>query len=139
MTDTTIPRPEAWRPAAYWTTTSIVVAEAGVGGLMDLLHQPPFVATMEHLGYPTYFATILGVAKLLAVPALLAPGLPRLREWAYAGIMINMLGAAASHVGAGDPPRNLVAPLAFAAITLASWWLRPTLRHARPPLRGAAR
>jgi hypothetical protein len=119
----------------YWATTAIVVAEAGVGGLMDLLHQPSFVTTLVHLGYPPYFATILGTAKLLAVPVLLAPGLPRLKEWAYAGIMINMLGAAASHLGAGDPTNNIVAPLAFAAITVASWSLRPSSR--RSPSTGA--
>lgn len=129
MTDTTVRRSDVLRPVAYWTTTAIVVAESGVGGLMDLLHQPPFVMTMEHLGYPPYFATILGVAKLLAVPVLLAPGLPRLKEWAYAGVMINMVGAAASHLGASDPPSNLVAPLAFAALALASWSLRPSDRR----------
>lgn len=114
---------------AYWVTTGIVVAESAAGGLLDLLHQPPFFTVMQDLGYPAYFATILGVAKLAAVPVLLAPGLPRLKEWAYAGVVFTLAGAAASHLAAGDGPGNVVAPLAFAAIGIASWALRPRTRR----------
>jgi len=39
---------------------------------------------------------IIGFWKVLGGIALLAPGFPRLKEWAYAGIFFNMTGAAVS-------------------------------------------
>lgn len=132
-------RPRAAR-AAYLTTTSIVLMESLAGGILDLTRQAPFYPAMLSLGYPPYFADILGTAKLLAVAALLAPGLPRIKEWAYAGILINMLGAAASHLAMHDGVGNVVPPTAFAVITLVSWELHGSvgpftaaLRHLRRP------
>lgn len=119
----------SWR---YWTATSVIAAEGAVGGAMDLLHLPPFFPVLLDLGYPAYLATILGIAKILATLVILAPKLPRLKEWAYAGILINMVGAAASHVAVRDTPDNLIAPLALAAIALASWALRPPTRKLEP-------
>jgi hypothetical protein len=60
--------------------------------------------------------------------AILWPGLPRLKEWAYAGIFFNMMGAFVSHVAVKDPAWSLVVTLAIAGITLASWALRPSSR-----------
>ena len=117
------------RDVAYWIVTAVVVAESVVGGAMDLLRLPPFYTIMVDLGYPDYFATILGTAKLLAAAVLLAPGLPRLKEWAYAGIVINMTGAAASQVLAHQSADNVIAPLVFAGLAIASWALRPPSRR----------
>ena len=94
---------------------------------------------MIDLGYPPYFATILGTAKLLAAAALLTPGSPRLKEWAYAGILINMVGACASHLAAGNPPVSTIAPATFAVTALASWRLRPVVNvNVRSPSRDHA-
>ena len=117
------------RTGAYWVVTTIVVSECVVGGAMDLFHMSPFYPMMIDLGYPDYLATILGTAKLLAAVVLLAPRLPRLKEWAYAGVMINMVGAAASHIAMHRSLSNLVAPAMFAVLTLLSWALRPSGRR----------
>jgi hypothetical protein len=114
------------RITVYRVSTVLVIGECVTGGLLDLLRQPPFYPVMIDLGYPPYFATILGTAKLLAAAALLTPGVPRLKEWAYAGVLINMIGACASHLAAGDPRTATIAPAAFAVIALTSWRLRPT-------------
>ena len=45
---------------------------------------------MRHLGYPDYFATILGVWKVLGGIAVLLPRTPRLKEWAYAGMVFDL-------------------------------------------------
>jgi DoxX-like family len=60
---------------------------------------------------------------------LLAPRLPRLKEWAYAGILINMIGAAASYVATRQPLSNLIAPAMFAGLAILSWALRPPTRR----------
>ena len=121
------------RLIAYWVTTAIIAAEFAVGGVMDILRLPPFFAIMRHLGYPAYFSVILGVWKVLGAVAVLAPRLPRLKEWAYAGMIFNMTGAVASHLAVGDPAVTLVAPIIFTGLVAASWAMRPSARCDDPP------
>jgi hypothetical protein len=61
---------------------------------------------------------------------LLAPGFPRLKEWAYAGIFFNMTGAAAvSHAVHGDAVWHVIVTLIFAVLAVVSWALRPPSRR----------
>ena len=53
--------------------------------VLDLLKAPPFYPVMIELGYPGYLATFMETAKVVAAVVLVAPRLPRLKEWAYAG------------------------------------------------------
>ena len=117
------------RRKGYWIATTVVVAESLAGGAMDLFRFHPYVSVLTGLGYPAYFATILGSAKLLAAGALLAPGYPRLKEWAYAGVVFNMGGAAISQLAAGNTWVDAVVPTGFLAVTIASWALRPSGRR----------
>ena len=78
--------------------------------------------------FRSYVLSIVGVWKLFSVPALLAPRLPRLKEWAYAGIFFDFTGAAASHAFSGDPPGKIATPLVLLLIAAASWALRPPSR-----------
>lgn len=120
----------------YWTSTTAVASALLVDGAMGLVHPhgrvmlvgKPIDEEMERLGYPAYLLKILGVWKPLGVIALLVPGFPRLKEWAYAGSFINMTGAAASNVASGDDAGNMLWALLFAGLTLASWALRPRSR-----------
>jgi uncharacterized membrane protein YphA (DoxX/SURF4 family) len=121
-----------YRPIAYWLTTGIVAFGLLPGGLADLMHPPGVVTGMKLLGYPVYFMTILGFWKVLGGLVLLAPRLPRLKEWAYAGAFFDFTGAAASHAACGDYGRygfHVVITLAFAVFTLASSALRPQSRR----------
>jgi hypothetical protein len=120
---------------AYWATTIIVALELLVGGVTDLVHGPallfagdPVVLVLAQLGYPVYLLTILGVWRLLGAIALLLPRFPRLKEWAYAGTFIELTGAAASWAARGGSMGDLIWPLIFAGLTLASWALRPPSR-----------
>jgi hypothetical protein len=83
---------------------------------------------MVHLGYPSYFVTIIGCWKVLGTVALLVPHFPRLKEWAYAGIFFNMTGAAVSHAVCGDAAWHVAVTLGFAVIAVISWALRPSNR-----------
>ena len=120
----------------YWTSTAAVASVLLVDGVMGLVHAhgrvmlvgKPLDAVMERLGYPAYLLKILGVWKPLGAIALLVPGFPRLKEWAYAGTFFNMTGAAASSVASGDDAGNSIWALIFAVLTLASWALRPQSR-----------
>lgn len=118
----------------YWTTTAIIAFVLLSGGAAELAHRPETVEGMTHLGYPLYFTLILGVWKVLGGIALLAPRFPRLKEWAYAGAFFDLTGAVASHAARGDDAAHLIWPLVFAALTLASWALRPQSRVLGAPL-----
>lgn len=112
----------------YWTTTAIIVFELPVGGVWDLAHQRHVVETVTRLGYPTYLLAILGIWKLLGAVALIAPRFPRLKEWAYAGIIFEMTGAGASHAASGESALNLIVPMLLTILTFISWALRPKAR-----------
>lgn len=77
------------------------------------------------LGYPEYLLPFFGIAKLLGVAVILAPRLQRLKEWAYAGIVIDLLGAIWSHIGVSDPFEKLAPSVVFLGIALGSYYLRP--------------
>ena len=53
------------------------------------------------LGYPAYFTPFIGVAKILGVIAILIPGFPRIKEWAYAGLAYDLIGAVYSGIAVG--------------------------------------
>lgn len=120
---------EKQKNLAYWGTTALVCAAMAGGGVLDLLKAEDVLKSLAKLGYPEYLATILGVAKLLGVLAILVPGFRRLKEWAYAGMVIDLLGAFFSHLAVGDPVKDLAPPLVILALTFASWWLRPASRR----------
>lgn len=117
------------RTLGYWATTGLFALAFVAIGAFDLSGSPQVVESLAHLGYPAYLATILGAWKLLGVAVVLAPRLPRLKEWAYAGCVFVLTGAAASHAASGDPAGKVMFPLFLAAIAAASWALRPDSRR----------
>ena len=118
---------------AYWCTTVALTAECLIGGLLGAAQYPPYAGFLTQLGYPLYFMVIIGVWYMLAGAAVAAPGFPRLKEWAYAGLVINYTGAIASHLAAGDGVGATVAPAVFTALTTVSWALRPSSRRLAGP------
>jgi uncharacterized membrane protein YphA (DoxX/SURF4 family) len=112
----------------YRVTTGLIAAALLFGGAIDVAHPPSAVAFLAHLGYPAYFAMLIGTWKVLGGMALLAPRLPRLKEWAYAGVFFDLTGAAISHAASGDPAPRVLMPLVMAALAIASWSLRPQSR-----------
>ncbi|MFO7178145.1 MAG: DoxX family protein [Pseudomonadota bacterium] len=117
------------RSVWYWISTGLVVFAFVFGGIADLGRGPDMVAAMQHLGYPEYLLVVLGVWKLLGAAAIVAPGVPRLKEWAYAGMMFDLTGAAVSHAAVGDPAANVIVPLVLLGLVAASWVLRPESRR----------
>lgn len=107
----------------YWLATGIIVAELFVGGVADLMRARWASEVMIHLGYPLYMMTILGFWKVLAAAALVFPRINRIREWAYAGTVFELTGAAASHLLRGDGLAVAIAPSVFTLLTLISWIL----------------
>lgn len=117
------------RSLAYWIVTGLFSAVVGFSGFAHLTHVENMVEAMANLGYPLYFMTIIGLAKILGVIAVLAPARPLLKEWAYAGLCFNLVGATASHAFSGDPLSHTVRPAIVLVLCVASYLLRPEARR----------
>jgi hypothetical protein len=120
----------------YWTATSLIALETLAGGVADLARGAGMnvvggthvADVVTGLGYPEYLLTILGFWKIPGALILLAPRAPRLKEWAYAGIVFELTGAAGSHLAHRDRAREILTPLILAGLAATSWALRPPSR-----------
>jgi DoxX-like family len=90
------------RPIAFWATTFVVVFELAAGSVWNLVPIEWIEVQLDHLGYPHFFAYILGAWQAGAAVAIIAPRLPLIKEWAYIGSFFLWSGAVASHLSAGD-------------------------------------
>jgi uncharacterized membrane protein YphA (DoxX/SURF4 family) len=109
----------------YWVTTLFVATAffvTGVGNLVPVAH---IARDMSHLGYPPYFLHILGAWKILGAVAIVFPKVPRLKEWAYAGMVFDLTGAAFSRSFSGDGVIMVIVPIAITSVVVMSWALRP--------------
>ncbi|MFF2889263.1 DoxX family protein [Paenibacillus sp. NPDC057967] len=119
------------RMAAYWIVTIILAFSIALSGIGQLMRYGGNVDLVTDIGFPLYITYLLGTWKLLGVIAILIPGFPRLKEWAYSGIFFLMTGASLSHVFAhdyGDGGFHVILPLFYAALGIVSWGLRPKSR-----------
>ena len=123
------PQPSPKATIGYWVCTLVVAIPALAAGMTDVLHLQPFFGLLLHLGYPAYFATILGVWKILGAIVILAPRYPLIKEWAYAGMVIDYSSAVLSHAASGDGAGAIVGPALSLVAIAGSWYLRPRSRR----------
>lgn len=113
---------------AFWITTGLTALLFAVPGAALLAKVPHFASEMARLGYPAYFLVIFGTFKISGAVVVLAPGLPRLKEWAYAGMIFDAVFAALSRAAIGDGPALIIPPILIGALALISSQLRPESR-----------
>lgn len=113
----------------YWVTTILAALLFTIPGVGLLGRASHFTHDMAHLGYPSYFLTLLGVWKILGALAILSPGFPRLKEWAYAGLIFDLSAAVVSRAVMGDGASGVIPPLVVGCLAGASWALRPDGRR----------
>src|SRR3989344_5463055 len=107
----------------YWAVTILFSLAMLFSGISEIMQTEQGKEVMKHLGYPVYVNTILGVAKILGVVALLQWKYKTIKEWAYAGFLIDFIGAGASMYFAGDGLLNAVSPVIFIAVMFVSYFL----------------
>ena len=114
----------------YCIATGLLAAFMLMASIPDILQIPQAVEVFAHLGYPTYLLPFIGVAKMLGVGTVLIPGFRRLKEWAYAGLVFDLIGALYSHLAVGDPASAWGFPILGLVLVMGSYFLqRPVLRH----------
>ena len=116
------------RKITYWVCTGLIAALSLFAGYSYVSGSPQAVQGFAHVGYPAQLRVLLGIAKVLGAITLLVPGIPTLKEWAYAGFTFAWIAAIVAHYKAGDGPTAL-APLVLLILLAISYVTRPADRQ----------
>ena len=119
------------RKIIYWVSTGLLAALSLFAGFAYLSGSPQAVEGFAHAGYPQQLRIILGIAKPLGAIALLVPGVPKLKEWAYAGFTFAWISAFVAHYLANDGAKAF-APVILLALLAVSYVTRPAHRQWEP-------
>lgn len=106
----------------YWIFTGLFAAFMFMSAVPDILIMQIAVDGFREIGLTKDLVPFLGVAKLLGVIAILVPGFPRIREWAYAGLIFDLVGAIYLIICTGKSAENWVPvflPLALGILSYA--------------------
>ena len=106
----------------YWIATGLLLALMlfSAAGTF-FIHDPKSIEKMAPLGYPAYVMQMLAVAKIFGIIAILMPGFPRIKEWAYAGFTFDLLGATISMIVTGFAVADWAPMFIFLAILAVSY------------------
>jgi uncharacterized membrane protein YphA (DoxX/SURF4 family) len=118
------------RKVTYWVSTGLLAVLSGFAAFTYLTAAPEAVTGFAHVGYPQQLRVLLGVAKLLGAIALVVPGFPTLKEWAYAGFAFAWIAAFVAHYVAGDGAASLL-PIVLLTFLAVSYVTRPETRRVR--------
>jgi len=78
----------------------------------------------DYLGYPKYFVPFIGLAKIAGVIVILIPGLGRIKDWAYAGLLFDLVGATYSVIKVAGVDISLsfmILPMIFLFLSYYLW------------------
>ncbi len=116
----------------YWVATGLLTFGMTAQGITQMLQSKGYADIITNLGYPLYLLYIIGAWKILGVIAILIPRTGLLKEWAYAGFVFVMSGAAASHILSGAPAADVAPAVVLLFLIFASWYFRPEDRKVTP-------
>jgi hypothetical protein len=106
----------------YWVFTGLLIPGLGYGSIMELMGNPQSIEVITSLGYPAYLSPFLGVARILALVAIFTPKFPRLKEWAYAGLVFDVIGAIYSQIAIGNPLSYTIFPTIILGVIFGSYY-----------------
>jgi hypothetical protein len=80
----------------YWIITGLFSAFMLFSSVPGAMLEPEAKQFLNHLGYPDYFIQLISWLKILGIVAILIPGFLKIKEWAYAGLCFDLVGAIVS-------------------------------------------
>ena len=105
----------------YRVFTALFAIMMFSSAIPDVLSTEIAVKGMHNdLGYPLYFIPFIGMAKVFGVIAILIPATSRIKEWAYAGLGFDLIGATYSIIASGGTPAQwgfMIMPLALGVLS----------------------
>lgn len=105
----------------YWISTGLILAMMLFSAVSAFIENPEGAKMMEAIGYRPYVFHLLAVAKVLGTIAILIPGYPRLKEWAYAGFTFDLVGATYSFYASGFAIKDWAFMVVLLAILACSY------------------
>jgi len=105
----------------YWVSTGLILAMMLFSAISSFMDNPDGAKMMDQMHYLPYVMHFLAIAKILGIIALLTPGFPRLKEWAYAGFTFDLLGATYSFYATHFPLSQVAFMFIFIAILAVSY------------------
>lgn len=107
----------------FWIPTILFAGFMLFSSIPDILLTPDAIKMInDQLHYPNYFIVMIGIAKILGSIAILIPGYYRIKEWAYAGLMFDLIAAVYSFVAVGVPFQNVLPMFIFIALGFTSYF-----------------
>jgi DoxX-like protein len=106
---------------SYWILTGLAGAFMLLSSIPDILRVSAAIDIFTHLGFPPYLLPFIGFAKFLGVLVILLPMFKTLKEWAYAGLMFDLIGAFYSHLSVGDRPKDWIFAVVGVFLVLSSY------------------
>ena len=107
----------------YWITTGLFLLMMAFSGISSLASPEKAIEFFKTMNMPSYLISFLSIAKLLGVIAILVPGYPRLKEWAYAGLTFDLIGAVYCNYAVGKPTGEWLPILIFVVLAFVSYFL----------------
>lgn len=80
-------------------------------GLNWFRRTPEVMDAINHLGFPLYMTSVIGLTHILGGLGLLIPNRPRLTQWVFAGLAYDLILAAISHIASHDAFSNALHPI----------------------------
>ena len=119
-------------PIAATGMTGLVALIWVYFGRLYLIHDPgEWRIAHQQLGYPLYIIPLIGVTHILGGVGLLIPNVPRLTQWVYAGLAINLLLAFYTQLNGGGSTWDKLDPILVMTFVFASYVLRRCMRANR--------
>ncbi|RDC63800.1 DoxX family protein [Adhaeribacter pallidiroseus] len=117
----------------YWIITGLFALFMLFAGITEAMQHESGRQIMQHLGYPAHVLLVLGAGKILAALALIQNKFKIIKEWAYAGLTFNFIGACVARAYGQDSLGLILSPLLFMAAMFASYYLWKKITH--PPVK----
>jgi hypothetical protein len=108
---------------AYYVVTGLLTLGLGLGAVGNLMSSEESLVIYRSIGMPDYLCPFLGLAKILGLIAIWIPGYPRIKEWAYAGLFYDLLGATYGGIVAGPEPAGASFIVIIIVFVFASYFL----------------
>jgi uncharacterized membrane protein YphA (DoxX/SURF4 family) len=105
----------------FWVFTGLLSVAFILASIDDVMVSTQAKEIFKQLQYPEYLIRFVGIAKLLGVAVILMPGFPRLKEWAYAGLVFDVTGALYGCLATGVKLLNCSPMLIFYALIAGSY------------------
>jgi uncharacterized membrane protein YphA (DoxX/SURF4 family) len=106
----------------YWILTGLFAFVMFGSAIPDALMMDLAKQGFKEIQMPAYLLPFVGVAKMLGVIAILIPGKPRLKEWAYAGLTFDLIGATYAVAASGKPVENWAPMFLFIGLAFGSYY-----------------